>query len=93
MTFYKHWVLVFVLEAAFGPVYYADLPCFQGCAAGQRADRKWPHVPRLHVALGDVPLPLPQRRLGRGHHSRRRHALRQAARQVPEGSEEGEQRG
>lgn len=67
--------------------------CLQGNPPGQGADHKRTHIPRVYVALGVVPVSLPQRRLGCGHHSRRCDALHQKARQMPEGSEERGQRG
>lgn len=66
---------------------------FQGHTAGKGADRKRTHVPRLYVALGGIPMPLPQRCLSRGHHARRRDTVHQKARQVPEDPEEGGKRG
>ncbi|XP_069374607.1 O-phosphoseryl-tRNA(Sec) selenium transferase isoform X2 [Paralichthys olivaceus] len=60
----------------------------KGNTAGQGADHKRPHFPRLHVALRGLPLPLPQRCLCCGHHPGRCDAVHQTARQVPEVSEE-----
>ncbi|XP_047460686.1 O-phosphoseryl-tRNA(Sec) selenium transferase isoform X2 [Mugil cephalus] len=60
----------------------------KGHTTGQGADRKRTHVSRVHVALGVVPVPLPQRCLGRGDHPRRRDAVHEETRQVPEGAEE-----